>query len=108
MRNGVFVFLLAGLVLSGCAAQKQLAATGGSRADGTVKMSYEYGRLEVPKIDNAQGLSAARQRCAGWGYSGAEPFGGQEKTCIDMAGGGCSRWRVTIQYQCTGNPVASR
>ena len=57
--------------LQGCATQKTLIPTGGSRADGTVKLSYEYGLFEKPQIDPAQGEIAAKQRCSLWGYSGA-------------------------------------
>lgn len=108
MLRKVFFVCAAGLVLSGCATPKQLVATGGSRADGTVKMSYEYGRFETPHVNASQGSVGARQRCAAWGYTGAEPFGGATKQCVDFSGGGCSRWMVTYEYQCTGTPVASR
>ena len=57
------------LSMQGCAVNKQLTPTGGSRADGTVKLSFEYGAFEVPKLDGQQGMSAARQRCAEWGYT---------------------------------------
>lgn len=95
------VFLLL-LCLSGCATQKQWTATGGSRADGTVKLSYEYGEFEVPRIETYEGTSLAASRCKSWGYSNAEPFGGIVRTC-NMLGGfsGCQRWIVTAEYQCT-------
>ncbi len=35
------------LVLAGCATQKIMVPTGGSRADGTVNLSYEYGMFEA-------------------------------------------------------------
>lgn len=91
------------LVLSGCTVHKTLVPTGGSRADGTVEMSYEFTEFEVPKVDLRQGEELARQRCAAWGYSDAEPFGGQKNTCQALGGvGGCARTLVTIQYQCIG------
>lgn len=92
----------------GCSVQKQLTPTGGSRSDGTVKMSYEYGVFEIPKLDEQQGLSSAKQRCAAWGYTGAEPFGGFTKTCSNSTSSGCNRWIVTSEYQCTGTPTASK
>ncbi|WP_224016227.1 YecR family lipoprotein [Paraburkholderia tropica] len=88
--------------LAACAAPKELTATGGSKADGTVKMSYEYGVFEVPEVNSAQGTGAATQRCVAWGYKEAEPFGGATKVCVDSSGGSCNRWRVTVEYQCTG------
>ncbi|WP_431051733.1 YecR family lipoprotein [Roseateles sp. L2-2] len=96
------------LALTACAVNKQLIPTGGSRADGIVRMSYEYGGFENPKVDLQQGLSSAQQRCGAWGYSGAEPFGGGTRACTSFYQGTCNAWRVTVEYQCTGTPPASR
>jgi hypothetical protein len=106
--KALFSALLALTVLAGCAVQSTLVPTGGSRADGTVKLSYEYGALQIPKVDQAQGLVSARQRCAAWGYTGAEPFGGATQSCVSASMGSCNVYRVTIEYQCTGNPPSSR
>jgi len=95
------------VALQGCAVQKQLVATGGSRADGTVKMSYEFGMFEQPVINLQQGVQSATQRCQSWGYTGAEPFGGQTKQCNGYGTGGCNSWTVTVEYQCTGSKVAA-
>jgi hypothetical protein len=98
--------------VQGCATvvQKQLVPTGGSRADGTVKLSYEYSRFEIPKVDKQQGLIAAKQRCASWGYTGAEAFGGFTRACLIQSGRSCMRWLVSVEYQCTGTgtPDASK
>jgi hypothetical protein len=95
--------LLICTALVGCAVQRPLVATGGSRADGTVEMSYEFGLFEVPKVDYTQGAASARQRCAAWGYSDAEPFGGHKSQCQQFNGyGNCIHTLVTVQYQCTG------
>jgi hypothetical protein len=95
--------LCVSLLASGCAVQKTLVPTGGSRSDGTVELAYEFGMFETPKIDPSQGIEAATQRCAAWGYSGAEPFGGQKSQCQQSNGyGNCTRTLVTVQYQCTG------
>ena len=96
------------MFLQGCAVNKQLTPTGGSRSDGTVKLSYEFGMFEVPKLDAQQGMNAALERCKAWGYTGAEPFGGSRKTCSQPSSSGCMGWLVTIEYQCTGAPSASR
>ena len=94
------------LLTTGCATQKELIATGGSRADGTVKLSFEYGLFESPKLNTEQGLNVASQRCLAWGYTKAEPFGGYTSNCVNPSRNGCTRWMVTIEYQCigTGNP----
>ncbi|WP_321939822.1 YecR family lipoprotein [Paraburkholderia sp. J8-2] len=104
MGKKIAMFLGAAILLGACAAPKEMVATGGSKADGTVRMSYEYGMFEVPEVNAAQGAAAATQRCAAWGYKEAEPFGGATKDCVESSGGSCDRWRVTVEYQCTGTP----
>ena len=94
------------LTLQGCAVQKELVATGGSRADGTVKMSYEFGLLEQPVVNIQKGQAIASERCKAWGYTAAEPFGGQTKQCNDFDTGTCNRWVVTVEYQCVGGNKA--
>lgn len=89
--------------LAGCATEKYLQATGGSRADGIIEMSYEYGIFEKPQIHLAEAQVTARQRCAVWGYTDAEAFGGQKQECQARNGdGNCLRWFATISYQCSG------
>ena len=105
-RGFMKVLLLAAtaaLFLSGCATTKSWSATGGSRADATVRLSYEYGMFEKPQVNEAEAVSLAISRCKTWGYTGAEAFGGQTQQCNMADGmGGCNRWIVTKEYQCTG------
>ena len=101
MKRLLVVGLL--VAVAGCVtAKKDLVATGGSRSDGTVELSYEQAGFETVQLDTAQGLEAARARCLAWGYSGAEAFGGQTRQCQVSSDYGCSQWLVTITYQCTG------
>ncbi len=88
--------------LMGCARHKDLVATGGSRADGTVTMSYEFGPGEIPKVDPAQGAISAAERCRAWGYTDAQPFGGETRQCNAPSQYGCMRWFVSMTYQCLG------
>ena len=88
--------------LAACASAKTYSATGGSRADGTVRLSYEFGMLEVPTVDENQGLTLAKQRCSVWGYTGAEAFGGTTSQCTAPSSSGCMTTLVTKEYQCTG------
>ncbi|ODA66232.1 hypothetical protein A7A08_02879 [Methyloligella halotolerans] len=97
----VLIVILAGGAIS-CAKNKELVATGGSRADGTVDLSYEYAALEKPVVNEAQGLITAQQKCAAWGYSGAEAFGGRKEECQYANEYGCMKYFVTVKYQCTG------
>ncbi|WP_409451104.1 YecR family lipoprotein [Erwinia sp.] len=47
-----------------------------------------------------QGAQAAAQRCAAWGYSGAEPFGGYTSVCSQPSSSGCikewSQWNINV------------
>lgn len=98
------IILLAG-VLIGCAAVKIPEPTGGSRADGTVELSYEVAMFEEPQVQWATADASALERCRNWGYSGAEKFSAGKSTCQAFNGyGNCVRKLVTIQYQCTGDP----
>lgn len=90
------------LAVSGCAktVYKDLIPTGGSRADATLEMSYEYRGSESPQVDLAKGMITAKQRCAAWGYKNADPFGGEKRRCMLPSQYGCGRWFVTYTYQC--------
>lgn len=101
MKNIIAALIIS--TLTGCASQKLYTATGGSRADGTVELSYSYGLFEVPKLDPEQGKQEAGRRCAAWGYTQAEPFGGYTKHCnYRDINYNCSRWTVTTTWQCYG------
>jgi hypothetical protein len=107
MRRAVMAIGLT-IALSGCAVEKVLVPTGGSRSDGTVELSYEFGMFEKPQVDLRQGTRAAAKRCQAWGYADAEPFGGQKNLCQQFNGyGNCIRTLVTIQYQCTGARIGN-
>ena len=89
-------------LLVACATPTSMSATGGSKADGVVELSYEYGEFQQPILDPAQGIDVAKKRCGAWGYKNAEAFDGGINTCVIPGGfGGCSRMRTTISYQCT-------
>lgn len=96
------------MLVSGCAVTKTWTATGGSRSDGVVRLSFEHTGFEQPQLDEQQGLSLAAQRCKTWGYTGAEAFGGVTRQCNQRSGFGCDQWLVTKEYQCTGTPPAKQ
>ena len=103
MRRAITVIVLTAGLLASCAVQKTMVPTGGSRSDGTVELSYEYGMFEKPVIDPVAAINSAAQRCRAWGYSDAEAFGGQIQRCQGTDGyGNCARWLVTTQFQCIG------
>jgi len=88
--------------LTGCATPKQWSAISGSRADGVVKLAFNYGAFEKPELQDGQGTQLAAQRCRAWGYTGAEAFGGVMQQCIATNQYGCIAWRVSADFQCTG------
>jgi hypothetical protein len=105
MKTRTLLLIVVATIVASCATQETLVPTGGSRADGTVQLSYEYGLFQVPKVDVDQATQAAADRCAAWGYTGAQPFGGQISRCEVFNGyGNCLRTLVTVSFQCTGNP----
>ncbi|MCL2029307.1 MAG: YecR-like lipofamily protein [Deltaproteobacteria bacterium] len=99
-------------VAAGCAMQrkvaKEWAATGGSRADATIELSYEYNPAsEIPVLDEQQGLDLAIARCRSWGYRSAEPFGGIKRInnlqrYDPIIYGAIYSTLVTKQFQCLG------
>ena len=87
--------------LSACSTVKTLQATGGSKSDGVVELSYEYGMFENPQVDFNQGLEQASSRCQAWGYTTAQAFGGSTSQCQRRNGyGNCVQELVTVKYQC--------
>ena len=103
------IALLAGVVtvVAGCATVSNMEATSGSRADGIVKMSFEYGMFDRVEINQAEALEKATKRCNIWGYTGAEAFGGITRQCQGYGSLGCRRWFVTQEFQCTSTALAA-
>lgn len=100
------LILAASIILSftACTTVKDWSATGGSKSDGVVRLSYEVGEFETVQVSESQAVNLAAQRCSSWGYTGAEAFGGTTRQCSQMGGfGGCAMWVVTKEYQCTEN-----
>ena len=95
------VIAFAALVTSlSCATVKVPQPIGGSRADGTVQLAYEYGGFERPQVDWDTANQIATERCRAWGYSDAESFGGGISECTAYNQYGCFGFFVTITYQC--------
>lgn len=105
MKNVKLALIAAVAVMTtGCAVTKTGMATGGSKADGIVEMSYEIGEFESVTLNRAATDKAAELRCQRWGYDGAEAFGGSTRQCVGGIGAfsSCPMFRVTVPYQCTG------
>lgn len=104
MKTKLLLVLLPMLAtLTGCTSVKTLQATGGSRADGVVELSYEVGMWEKPEVQWAQGQVTATERCKAWDYQSAEAFGGTTSACQAYnLYGRCVRAIFTVKYQCIG------
>ncbi|HYD17693.1 MAG TPA: YecR family lipoprotein [Patescibacteria group bacterium] len=90
------------LFVGACAKNITPLATGGSRADGTVVVAYQYGMFEQPVIDWSKAQSSAVARCKAWGYRKAQAFEGTENKCLAFNGyGNCIQTQVNTTYQCT-------
>ena len=89
-------------ILSSCAipVTKTVQATGGSKSDGIIELSYSFRRFEKPIVDWGNALSTAKERCSAWGYKNAESLGGQKNSCQAYDGYGCIEMLVTVNYQC--------
>ncbi|HBL7015546.1 YecR family lipoprotein [Serratia marcescens] len=98
MRN--LGIIIASLLLVACSTVTDMAATGGSRADGIVEMSYQYVPFQTVKIDKSKAQQSAARRCQSWGYKSAESFDDGLQTCIDRDMFSCNAYRVTVRYQC--------
>lgn len=88
------------LACTGCATKVSTMATGGSKADAIVHMSYEYGQYQTPIVDWDATQREATRVCRGWGYWWAEPLGGGASECTYRNAYGCARRVVTYPYQC--------
>ncbi|WP_312977478.1 YecR family lipoprotein [Stutzerimonas nitrititolerans] len=109
MVTCVVASTLAAVALTGCAVNKDFYAMGGSRADGTVDMAYDFAQFEEAVINHQQAATIAKQKCGVWGYDNAEPFGGQTTNCYQRNGWGtCIAGQVVIKYQCVGDIDAAR
>lgn len=74
--------------------------TSGSKADGTVTLSYERGLFDSIVVDNDGAEVQAKERCKAWGYSDAEKFSGWQNQCVQYGSYGCMREIIHINYQC--------
>jgi len=104
----LLILIMLAVAVTGCSSRKDFYATGGSRADGSIDMAYDFKQFETPIVDPTQAASIANQKCLVWGYEKAEPFGGKTENCHARNGfGDCMAGQVVIKYQCIGNITPS-
>lgn len=96
--------IAAAAFLVGCATEvaKTPLPIGGSKADGSIEMGYQYSpQVEIPKVDWPAATKLAEQRCNAWGYRNASPFQGVRNICETRDGyGNCHQYTVTKTFQC--------
>ena len=114
-KKRLSLILALALGIASCATptlqKKEWEVMGGSRTDGTVKLSYQYQNPD-PSTERTdfiahrveEGIELAKSKCVLWGYSDAKPFGGAIKACMAASSRGCHSWLVTAEYHCLGNP----
>ncbi len=99
-----YILLSIVLFLSGCASSYYPEATGGSKSDAIITVTYGYPNRVNPNdwTKEWQGIDAsATKRCKNWGYSSAVRFDRAEKWCITWNGfGDCTYWKESLNYQC--------
>ena len=94
-------FAIGVAVLSGCAAKVvEPYAIGGSRADATVEIAYDFGDFKLPPTKMEMDKLASR-KCQVWGYDKAQAFGGQKRICHNNR---CDYGQWVVAYQCLGSP----
>ncbi len=93
------------LFLYGCTASYfPPAATGGSKADAIISVTYGYPDGVNPDnwVEEWKGIDgSASERCKNWGYSAAVKFDRAEVWCVHWNGyGDCLYWKESLNYQC--------
>lgn len=107
--NKLLLLIMVAVMVTGCApTRKDFYATGGSRADGSIDMAYDFIAGEDIVVDPLQAQSIAGSKCTVWGYERAEAFGGKSENCLTRSGSGeCEVGQVIVKYQCIGNITPS-
>lgn len=101
LRNFNWMVCSIALFASGCTTVKIPQASGGSRSDGVVEMSFDYALFERLDIQWDKAQAEAVYRCKLWGYKNAQRFKGVETSCQDYSPDfGCVSSIAKIKYQC--------
>jgi hypothetical protein len=91
------------LAVAGCTTYKLWTEFDADPREGTIQLGYEYRKFENPQVDERAAIETARERCAEWGYKGAQRIR-EERICLDGtpdgSKGDCSKWRVIRTYRC--------
>ena len=92
---------ISAVTLIGCrSTPAEWGSSGGSKADGTVKMSVQTGMFQDANPDKAKVNAEAVKRCKNWGYTKAIPFDFVSSKCTYRTDYGCASTVKTQEYQC--------
>lgn len=103
----IIAIVLVLLAASGCSSVTKIPEPyGGSKADGTVLLSYKFDTAiwRPFDVDYVTANTKARKRCQGWGYKDAILFKTQTSECARYGGlifSTCEQESVSLTYQCT-------
>ncbi len=100
MKN-YFLFILT-VFVSGCVVTVvNPQATGGSRSDAIIELSFNHRMFENYVIDKDKSHATALRKCKIWGFTDTEPFGGTTTSCARYNyANNCVEYKVSIPYQC--------
>jgi len=59
-------------------------------------------------MSDAQAVQLATSRCASWGFARAEMIPGELRDCSVSNEGSCDLWKITREYQCSGEGSYAR
>ena len=96
------------LFVGACASVPQWSPSSSNRELGVARVSYEHTRAEKPALSDAQAIELATHRCAAWGYARPEMIPGELRDCSVSHDGSCDLWKVTREYQCSGEGSYAR
>ncbi len=96
------------LAMVACASAPKWNPANSSRELAVARVSYEYAISDEPTLSDAQAFELAQNRCSTWGYSSAEMIPGELRDCSVDGEGSCDLWKVTREYQCSGEGAYAR
>ena len=96
------------LLLTACASAPKWSPSSSNRELGVARVSYEHIRGEQPSLSDAQAVQLATNRCESWGFARADMIPGELRDCSVNNEGSCELWKITREYQCSGEGSYAR
>jgi hypothetical protein len=96
------------LAMAACASAPQWNPSNSSRDLAVARVAYEYASTHEPALSDLKALELAQNRCNTWGYTKAEMIPGELRDCSVKEEGSCELWKITREYQCSGDSAYAR